>query len=687
MELDLNIMAHTAHMKNTLIETRRLCGVGMLIVCVLIVASLSEERYANASTPESASVEQARDLTTNSIVQTSGQAPIATESGATLGKTKASVNEKKNSLVDEIEDLPQINVRPDDDHSGHKPHGAKFLEVMPGVTKFSDLNKNPILKEPVATEKVDGYDVATFQTPTLPDTTIQVVGSNDVVEAIMINLAEPRSEADARKVFESEIKDVRPIWAPDEVGNFREVFPEKGVAFVLEKGEKPGLPSNRVIQIVAETVKCEYFIMRAEQDLQTNYTYARDDAEHALLHDANAPGAYWILAQTNLAVGDYTNARRYIFKAIKLNDSLPQFHLTYIDALIRSGEVDSALRYMDAVRDSFVEHPLFAIEAVTLDSLLRLGAKNPNYDGAISQGQRALKMLQALYESKPQGEVYMAAKKLELRVNLSIALAVARKRWKNPSDQEKAFEWLSAAAEVAKEIDDARPEASQLPTAQIDVYEAAVNVCLEMPDAQQVDNYVQKARVAAELYLKKTLDEVSAAAVRWKIGNALVAASRIYEAREDYKQATTLGVKGLEYLQIVTEYRPLPERIPTALAQLQLGSILVGQGKDSEGFAYLDKANEFLAQVEGQLKARDAAIVGAPLATVASTYWKKGKREDGATTLKRAVSFLEKASEAGFIKEENLYVPYSNLATMSKGLRNTDDATKYKQLADQVAPK
>ena len=193
-------MAHTAHMKNTLIETRRLCGVGMLIVCVLIVASLSEERYANASTPESASVEQARDLTTNSIVQTSGQAPIATESGATLGKTKASVNEKKNSLVDEIEDLPQINVRPDDDHSGHKPHGAKFLEVMPGVTKFSDLNKNPILKEPVATEKVDGYDVATFQTPTLPDTTIQVVGSNDVVEAIMINLAEPRSEADARKV-------------------------------------------------------------------------------------------------------------------------------------------------------------------------------------------------------------------------------------------------------------------------------------------------------------------------------------------------------------------------------------------------------------------------------------------------------------------------------------------------------
>ena len=675
-------MIPTARMKNIPITSRLFFGAVLFCVYAVTIVPITK------SSVSSAVAQEAANLGANPIVQTSGQAPVASESGKTLSKTKANAGGKKNSLVDEIEDWPQLNVRADNaDASGHKPHGAKFLEVMPGVTKFSDLSKNPILKEPVATEKVDGYDVATFQTPTLPDTTIQVVGANDVVEAIMINLAEPRSESDARKVFESEIKDVRPIWAPDEVGNFREVFPEKGVAFVLEKGEKPGLPSNRVIQIVAETVKCEYFIMRAEQDLQTNYTYARDDAEHALLHDANAPGAYWILAQTNLAVGDFTNARRHIFKAIKLNDSLPQFHLTYIDALIQSGEVDSALRYMDAVPDSFVEHPLFSIEALTLDSLLRLGAAEPNYDGAISQGQRALKMLQSLYESKPQGEVYMAAKKLELRANLSIAKAVARKKWKNPTDQEKAFEWLASATDIAKEIDAARPESSQLPSAQIDVYEAAVNVCLEMPDAQQVDNYVQKARVAAELYLRKTLDEVSAASTRWKVGNALVAASRIYEAREDYKQASTLGVKGLEYLQVVTEYRPLSERTPAALAQLQLGSILIEQGKDAEGLAYFDKANALLAQVEGQLKSRDAALVGVPLATVASTYWKKGKKEEGVATLKRAVAFLEKAHESGFVKDENLYVPYSNLATMSRGLKNTADAAKYKKLADQVSPK
>ncbi|MDO5307892.1 MAG: hypothetical protein Q4G03_00125 [Planctomycetia bacterium] len=622
------------------------------------------------------------------IRQTAVQTPIASDTGAQVGRAKESKGSGRGQLVEELERLPNLNVRPDtEEATEHRPHGAKLLEVMPGVTKFSELANNPILNKPVAKETVDGYQVATYQSPTLPDATIQIIGANDLVEAIMINLNEPRSESDARKAFEQEIKDVRPIWVPDEIGNFREVFPEKGIAFVLEKGDIPGLPSNRVIQIVAETVKCEYFIMRAEQDLQTNYTHARDDAEHALLHDPNAPGAHWILAQTHLAVGDCANARKHIFKAIKLNDSLPQFHLTYIDVLIQAGEAASALRYMDAVRDSFVEHPLFAIEAVCLDSVLRRESASADYDGAISQGQRALKMLQTLYDAKPKADVLLAAKKLELRTNLSVAIAVARKSWKNPKDQEKAFEWLEAASEVAQEIDKLRSEESQLPTAQIDVYQAALEVGLEMPDALQIDSYAQKARASAELYLRKTLDEVSAASVRWRAGNALMNASRIYDARKDSKQAIAAGVKGLEYIQVTTDYRPAVERAIAGLSQLQLGMIYANGGVEAEAFKLFDQANELFSQIESDLRARDASRVGVPLATVASLYWKNGKREQAVDTLKRAVTFLEKGHEAGYVKDAQLYVPYSNLSTMCKGLKNTADAAKYKALADQYAPK
>ena len=632
-------------------------------------------------------VNEAGTETKSAITQTAGETPVASKTGVELGRARKANGTSRSKLADDLEKLPNLNVRADDNSSeGHKPHGAKFMEVMPGVTKFSELGSNPMLKEPVAREKVDGFDVATYQTATLPDTTIQVVAANDVVEAIMINLAEPRSESDARKVFESELNDVRPIWSPDEMGNFREVFPEKGIAFVLEKGEKPGLPSNRVIQIVAETVKSEYFIMRAEQDLMINLTYARDDADHALLHDQNLPGADWILAQTHLAVGDYSNARKYVYKALKLNDSMPQFHLTYIDALIQTGEADSALRYMDAVRDSFVEHPLFAVEGVCLDSILRRESAKADYDGSIAQGQRALKLLQSLYEAKPQGDVYLAAKKLELRADLSIATAVAQKHWKNASDQEKAFEWIDAASVVAKEIDAARPEDSQLPTAQIDVLATAIDVCLELPDSDKVDNYVQKLKVTTELYLRKTLDEVSAASVRWKAGRALVAASRIYEARNDFKQAVSCGTMGLEYLQIVTEYRPATERVPAALDQLQLGVILAKEGKVDEGLKYFDKANDLVGQVGDNLRARDSARLGAPLVSAASLYWKNGKKDEGVDMLESAVKLLEKGYDGGYTKDENLYVAYSNLSTMCKGLKRTDDANKYKKLAGQYAP-
>ncbi len=659
-----------------------------VVVSLAALSVLSDASYASGedvSIKSAVQYERASDLA-SSIEQTAGKVPVATKTDAKVGKAKQKEATSGGKIVDELEKLPNLNVRPEAAQE-HKPHGASLAGVQPGVTKYSELRKNLTFSKPVNEEEVDGFQVSTYQDPTLPDTTIQIVGKDDLVEAIMINLADARSESDARKVFEDEIKDVRPIWTPDELGNFREVFPEKGVAFVLEPGETPGLPSNRVIQIVAETVKCEYFIMRAEQDMHVSYTFARDDAEHALLHDASAPGAYWILAQTHLAVGDVVNARKHIFKAIKLNDSLPQFHLTYIDTLIQAGEVDSALRYMDAVRDAFVEHPLYQIEALVLDSFMRHQKADPDYDGSIAQGQRALKLLGTLYESNLTPEVTWAAKRLEERANLSIAIAVARKPWKNPNDQEKTFEWIDAATAVASEIDKMASEDSQLPSAQIDVLQAGLEACFELPDAKEVDAYSQRMIAAADIYLKKTTDEVSAASVRWRAGKALTSAARIYEARGDYKKAASIGEKALDYLKIVTEYRPTVDRVPTALAQLELGQIYVDGLDDADkGAGYFKSANELFEQIQPDVRARDAALIGAPLASASAACWKKGKKEDGLKMLQTAVAFLEKAHEGGFVKDADLWKPYSNLSTMYKGAKDAKNAAKYKKLADLYAP-
>ncbi len=621
------------------------------------------------------------------IELTAAKTPVATDVQAKIGKAKKTSSGKVGKMADELETLPNLNVRPDDEkNTEHKPHGASLAGVQPGVTKLSELASNPTFQSPVAEEVVEGFQVNTYQNPTLPDATIQIVGKDDLVEAIMINLSEARAESDARKVFESEIKDVRPIWSPDEIGNFREVFPEKGVAFVLEKGETPGLPSNRVIQIVAETVKGEYFIMRAEQDLHVSYTYARDDAEHALLHDANAPGAHWILAQTHLAVGDISNARKHIYKAIKLNDSLPQFHLTYIDTLIQAGEVDSALRYMDAVSETFVEHPLYQIEGLVLDSVLRHEKAEPDYDGSIEQGQRALQLLNVLYGSKLSPEVVWIAKKLELRANISIATAVARKNWKKEDDREKTFEWIDAATAVADEIDKMTSEESKLPTAQIDVLLAGLDACLELPDAKEVDAYSQRMIAAADIYLKKTTDEVSAASVRWRAGQALAYAARIYEARDENKKAASMGEKALEYLELVTEYRPPVDRVATALAQLQLGKIYLSLDEQEKAANLFAKVTDLLGQIQDVVRPRDAARMGAPLATVASLRWKEGKKKEAVKMLEFSVAFLEKGGDGGFVKDSDLFVPYSNLSTMCKGLKDSANAAKFKKLAEQHAP-
>lgn len=678
-------------------ESRNWRRLGLAALAPTALIATIPWAISEASAEEARPVRQAVAVEANDaapsakIVQTAAQTPISSEAGARLGSARRKEGERSKGgrLAEELENLPNLGVRAvEEGEVEHAPHGAALFEVMPGAAKFADLKKNPILSSPVAEEVVDGYQVSTYQVPTLPDTTIQIVGIDGVVEAIMINLSEPRTEADARKVFAEEIKDSRPILVPDEIGNFREVFPEKGVAFVLEKGDNPAIPSDRVVQIVAETVKAEYFILRAEQELRTSLKNARDDAEHALLHEKNSPGAHWILAKTHLAVGDFTNARRHIFQAIKMNDSMAQFHLTLIDALIRSGEIDAASRYMEAVEDAFVEHPLYQIEGVLLGSALKREGAQPDYDLAISLGQRALKMLQTLGEANPAADVVEAGKELEMRANLAVAQAVARKTWKNASDQEKAFEWLEAADAVAKEIDKTRGEKSELASARLEVWRVGFELGLEMPDAKQLDQYARDLRSSVDKYLAKTLDEVSAAAARWTAGQALANAVKIFEARKDYQQAIISGRKALEYLEVALQFRPETDRTIVGVLNARLGAdFLNGLKNAKEASAHFAKADALFQKIEGEVKPKDAAEIGAQLAAVGAIYWKSGKKEDGVAMLKRSVAVLARAVEDGVVDKTALYVPYANLATMSKTLKNAADAAKYAKLAEACAPK
>jgi tetratricopeptide (TPR) repeat protein len=377
-----------------------------------------------------------------------------------------------------------------------------------------------------------------------------------------------------------------------------------------------------------------------------------------------------------------------VYLGILITFSLSIVLLTLIDALIQSGEIDAASRYMEAVEDAFVEHPLYQIEGVLLASALKREAAEPDYDGAISLGQSALKLLKTLGEANLTADVIAAGKALEMRANLAVALAVARKSWKNPSDQEKAFEWLEAADEIAKELDAARGEKSELASARLEVWRTGLEVGLEMPDATQLDQYARDLRSTVDKYLAKTLDEVSAASARWIAGQALANAAKIFEARKDYQQAIISGRKALEYLEVALQFRPEADRAIVGVLNARIGAdFLNGLKNAKEASTHLAKADALFQKIEGEVKPKDAAEIGTQLAAVGAIYWKSGKKDEGVATLKRSVAVLARAVEAGVVDKTALYVPYANLATMSKAMKNAADAAKYAKLAEACAPK
>ncbi|MCF0234640.1 MAG: hypothetical protein HUK22_06635, partial [Thermoguttaceae bacterium] len=289
--------------------------------------------------------------------------------------------------------------------------------------------------------------------------------------------------------------------------------------------------------------------------------------------------------------------------------------------------------------------------------------------------------------SNPAPEVFLAAKQLEMEANLDVALAVAKKDWKNAEDRAKAFDWLAAADAVAQNINDLRGDVSALPTARFDVIKAAAQVGLEIPDAEQLDEYAQAMRSEPDKYLEKTLDEVSAAAVRWKAGCAAADFVKIYEMRKDYKQAIVCGLKGVEYFQLALKFRDNVGKLPLGLLQARLGVDFANGLKNAkEALPRLDAANSLFKAIESDLKPSDAAEVGARLAAAGSAYWKAEKRDEGLDAMRRAVTLIEFAVKEKAADKGALYVPYANLSTMYKGLQKADEAAKYAKLAKGVAP-
>lgn len=549
-------------------------------------------------------------------------------------------------------------------------NGVEFLGVVPGKTMLTELQKHPIFGKPVVKEVSGEFLVLTYRLPDLPETPIiQLLTKEDRVEGVVVHLESARKLEDARKSFEETIKNIQPITVPDSSGNFREIYPEKGFVFVLEKDSiNPHKASTRVIQIIAETVKSDFFTVRAAQNLKKNFsemslTSIRADAEKARSLDAASAPAAWILAQVARMLEDDDAAKTEAIAAIRADESVPQYHLTLLNILNDLGDTENGLRYDEAVKSVCEKQPLLMSERQILYGDFLRDRTDPDNDAAISNHRAAVERLLPLMKDDSI-ETRTAAKHLVFRAYISLAFDIVNKEWPAAEDKEKAFLWIDAAAEVAGNLIQDDGLSSNL---LLELCLGAVKVGLAIPECRLVDPYLEKIIPLGDLLTKNGNDPLNLQMIYWKCGRALFGASQIMTRRSDTAKAVEYADAALRYLDPFCE--ETPEKVLADLGPIDydIGALLAARGDEPERVRQCYE--RAVRMIEGGAETAaplDNAENGIRLVNIGKSFWTSGDHSRGFELTRRGVELIERGIEAEVFDASELDIPRKNLETMTR---------------------
>ena len=572
--------------------------------------------------------------------------------------------------------------------------GGELLGIVPGKTAIHELSSHPIFSKPIGQETVAPFTVMTFKVADIPDlASIQLYVREGIVEGMIVNFASPRTLMDARTSFADVIQGILPLTLLDSNGSFREVYPEKGFAFVLEKNpETPEIPSSNVTQIAIETVQPEYFLIRASQNLLRN-SYERSlsqvcaDAETVLKLQPKSAQAHGLLAQAAFLLEEYEVARYQIQEAIALDGTSAQYPLLMLNIFDKADQGEEGLEYLRAHREVCEGTPFSKAETAILEGDFLRTRFEPNFDGAIQLHRSAVDQLLPMSKDPSQGTEVLA-KRLLIRAYLALALDIVQKPWPEPSDAEKAFLWIETAEKLSDELSSG--EMTPVDVVPIDgilnIALAASEVGLFLPESDKIDPYIRRVMNIGEITSEQVSDSLGLQAIYWSCAKFYRNCWNIAEMRGDEESSVTYARLTLKYLEPFCN--EAPDRVADVFGPIDydLAAIFLGHPEcEKMMLKCRERAIRAIEEREKSNTLFENGENGIRLVNFGKAYWLEGDRQKGYDLTRRGIDLIDASIAGSAMEPDELIVPLRNAAMMAKGLHNSEDAALYTEQANKLA--
>ena len=587
--------------------------------------------------------------------------------------------------VPSYESAPEVALEPikpvEDKEDEFQPHyqSATFLGIQPGNSTADQVIEK--LGPPQKATKV-GMKTAHFYSIDELDH-IEILFDGNMVYSVEVAFSEFYPISQVREVFAAELKNSRPVSFADEHGDvIGLMFPEKGLTFIYTPSEEPGVPSAMAKKMVILPIAADPFIIRAKGYLEDSPAETKKDLLAAIFYDSDNPEAYWLLAQVELAAGDGASALIHIQRALELDQTMPQYHITFARALQMMNRVDDAKMYLKEMLPlcERFQHQK-AVALCLLGDLYRQGTPI-DCDQAYKYHEQALSIAMPLREhSNPT--VRSIAREVLVDAQLGVIRDIALGNWDNKwSAIEK---WFASVKEVLKD-----PEVIAKKRL---IREYLFRVALTglsaqaiVSDSSDLDLYIKDLLTATEELTNVTDDPINRHRIQWETGCALFEAVQSFQRKKQFSAALKYGEPTVDMIELGIEGRT-SESDYYLLARLyfRLGAIhAIGMNNHRAAIVWFDRTLPIFDDILPGVGPEETGRIGEMLVSMGVSYWYTDQKEEAVRLSELGLKKIQTAVDRGYLEMTALLIPYSNLSMMWSKLDEPDKANEYYRAAARI---
>lgn len=606
-------------------------------------------------------------------------APAATPRSANTANTantaSTPLNEGKSEKV-----LPMPTP---DVHDGHGEdeiptfRSAMFLGLAPGVSTMKEVVAK--FGQPQKSAKLGLHVVHMYPIDTTNH--LELTYENDTVYSVEIVFSEAYPVDQVRENFASELHNLRPVSFADEKGDvIGLVFPEKGVTLIYTPSDQAGVPSGMVNKIAILPIAAEPFVIRAKGYQEETPQDSRRDLKIAIsLDDSNAE-AYGLLASLEILNGDAFAAIENIDKALTINHTQPQFHITLVKGLMmlnRNEDAKSYLEEMLPLCERYQHQKAVALHL--LGELHRIVARDT--ETAYRYHKEAMEIAIELREHA-NPSIREIAQEVLVDAQLGIIRDIAQGKWEN---KWTAIEqWFANIKEVLKD-----PE---LATNKLRIRDylgriarTGLSVRISVSPTT-IEPYVRDVLTTHEELMSISSDPLVQRQAQWETGRVLFEAFLYYQTRKQYTQALKIGEQAVDMLELgIAERTSEEDFYLLSRVYFRMGvNHAVGMKDHKTATTWFNRTLPIFDEILTELPPENVARVGEMLVSMGVSYWETQRQEEALLLSEEGLKLIEESIELGHADAKLLYTPYSNLSEMYSKLDQPDKAEHFAREAAKI---